>query len=184
MATLRMKNRGFTVIELMLAIAIIALLATLLSPVLGKARAKAESVACGANLKKIFVGISAAANDNENKYPYIEPKPKSDTLYPEPELEAKSLFETLEPYGLTQNDLRCPSDAKKGANSFFTLEGTSYEWRPYVDDELTTAPRIYGRRNGSAYTPKLSRLRLAFDFENVHRNGKNTLFADGHTSIR
>jgi len=46
------SHRRFTLIELLIVVAIIAMLASLLMPALGAARARAKSIACRSNLKQ------------------------------------------------------------------------------------------------------------------------------------
>lgn len=65
----RSSGRAFTLIELVVVIAIIALLAALLLPVLGRAKARALRVVCLNNLKQVAVGIHLYAGDNEDSLP-------------------------------------------------------------------------------------------------------------------
>ena len=61
--------RGFTLIELLAVIAIIAVLASILIPVLGYVRAQGDSTQCSANLRQIGVGINGYATDHDGRLP-------------------------------------------------------------------------------------------------------------------
>ncbi|MFH0878228.1 MAG: prepilin-type N-terminal cleavage/methylation domain-containing protein [Lentisphaerota bacterium] len=58
------NSRAFTLIELLIVIAIIAILAALLVPAVGKGKARAFRSTCVSNLKQVAVYITAYADDH------------------------------------------------------------------------------------------------------------------------
>ena len=170
----RKFQRGFTLIELLVVIGIIGLLATLAFPEYQKFIDRARSVTCMNNLRQIGISVGAYLADNDNTYPFIEPNP-SEPVYP-PEYEAKPLLVELGPYGVTEQILKCPADLKNA--NYFAQRGSSYQWAPILDGELKVNPVVYGRRGG-ARTVNPSRMRICMDFEAVHFNRANRLYADG-----
>jgi prepilin-type N-terminal cleavage/methylation domain-containing protein/prepilin-type processing-associated H-X9-DG protein len=63
------KKAGFTLVELLVVIGIIAVLISILLPSLNKARTAAKSLQCLSNLKNIGSGLIMYANDNKGMMP-------------------------------------------------------------------------------------------------------------------
>ena len=63
-----MHRRAFTLVELLVVVAIIALLLGLLTPALSKARFTAQAVACGSNLRQMGVAQQVRSADYNGEY--------------------------------------------------------------------------------------------------------------------
>jgi prepilin-type N-terminal cleavage/methylation domain-containing protein len=62
------RDKGFTLIELMIVIAIIAILAAILIPNFLHARAEAQTSGCEGNVKMIATGLEEYAVDHQGSY--------------------------------------------------------------------------------------------------------------------
>lgn len=177
-----MRAGGFTLVELLFVIAIIAVLASMAVPAVGPMIERGRSARCAGNLRQIGVAVQQYAADNDYRFPAIETVPPS--LPPEVENPGTAL-EKLGPYGVTGQTLACPSDAAKNNNH--AKHGSSYLFSPIVQDETPASAKIYTRR-GVFQISNIGRLTVASDIEAVHANGRNyglnVLKADGRVEQR
>lgn len=98
----------FTLLELLIVIAVIAILAGLMLPALSKARGKARQAACQSNLKQCGISMQAYVDDWKEYYP-----PVHGGVYNHPEREAPNCQEWNEyliDYSMEPKYMRCPED--------------------------------------------------------------------------
>ncbi len=82
---------GFTLVELLVVVAVLGLLLTLLLPVLGMSRELAKKTVCSSNLREIEIGwVGFITHENNGTFPYTKSVHKHpnwidalDTAYPE-----------------------------------------------------------------------------------------------------
>ncbi len=206
--TLSSKKR-FTLIELLIVIAIIAILASMLLPAVGKARAKAKSISCLNNLKQIGLGTVNYCNDfNDYLVPYW-------SLGITEFIGAKnSKYERIGPSVLViENYLpngsmfQCPSDQKRAYQNMkiFTGHSTplttsvvkiSYTIRPwgsasyfkpnknYTITKLNGRPTYPSMRNNPyAYFSDFFDNWETYKHPQSHTEGHNVWFIDGHACM-
>ena len=110
------RRRAFTLIELILVVAIIALLVALMMPALSRAREQARRIKCASNLRQLAAAAAAYAESNHGSMPGVGrfPQQPHDWVYwyvvpPYNDLSGSALT----PYlgrPLNPEILRCPSD--------------------------------------------------------------------------
>jgi len=118
------QRMGFTLVEMLVVIAVIAILSSLLLPALQQAKATARSIICLGQLKQGGVALSLYADDN------------SEFLPPSQDIASSVLWsQAISPYmgrtvtspygGFGSNYLRCPAETAKTGYTYGALFGLS-----------------------------------------------------------
>jgi len=170
---------AYTLVEMLVVVAIIGLLLGLIFPSFSAMILKAQSEKCAANLRSIGAAAALAAADNNGQYPEINQAGAQ--VYPTGS-GATNLLGALGSYGIVTNTIQCPVDMGTGAASSFQMYGSSYEWNPVLDDG--TDPVTVLPVGPIDVSVNASRVRVCTDFLPIHRGKMNALYGDGHTRAR
>jgi prepilin-type N-terminal cleavage/methylation domain-containing protein/prepilin-type processing-associated H-X9-DG protein len=123
MPTSRRCRSAFTLVELLIVIAIIALLIAMLFPALSAARRQARVVACASNLHQLSLAFRMYVESNQGHYnPVVPYWPTALRPYWD-----KSLKGNPVDWVLTDGVLRCPEARDKATTS--TAGGAFEPWR-------------------------------------------------------
>jgi prepilin-type N-terminal cleavage/methylation domain-containing protein/prepilin-type processing-associated H-X9-DG protein len=119
-----MRKRAFTLVELMVVIAIVGMLVGLLIPAVQASRATARRTQCANNLRQIGLGIHMFANSNHGRFP----ETIHSNVYGQP---SKSWVYTLAPHMENVDNVRvCPDDPN--GEKWLEKKGTSYVINEFV----------------------------------------------------
>ena len=135
----RGRERGISLVELMLVVSIMILLAVLVLGAMARARSVARNLACLSNLKQIHNAFIQYASYNNGRFP------------PSRNIAGKNWETLLNPYIGPKHAFECPADS-----DIFPNVGSSYDWRDVPDDDNTLAGK-------SATGPLRQDRILAFD---------------------
>lgn len=139
----QVEAQGFTLIEILVVLAIVSALAAILFPVFSSMRENARRTSCLSNLRQLGLAIHAYAQDNDDRLPYgvdICDKPGnawSGTPFERRVRHMPMLPDLLLPYTTSQALWRCPSDSGQTTCAFsnvhlapsfrdFDVRGMSY----------------------------------------------------------
>ena len=79
-----LREPAFTLVELLVVVAIIAIIASMLLPALASARRRAGSAKCLGNLRQLGQSVLVYCDDNADRLPfawYDDPRPKENSFY-------------------------------------------------------------------------------------------------------
>ena len=104
------ENRGFTLVELLVVIAVLGVLVALLLPAMGQAKEEARRTVCRQNARQIVMAELMYARENAGNYIYFS------TLYPQELVRVESRFQSdprpqFETFLGTPDVFYCPSSA-------------------------------------------------------------------------
>ena len=139
-------RQGFSLVELMVCIAIIAILLAIALPTLALARARGRQTVCVRNLQQLTIAARQYATDYEGVLPLTSHSGGE-----------SAWLRTLQGYGITPAQALCPDDPLWGRRQ--RGGGTSYAWNEQLLGELAAAHDA-GARPQVAYlaAPSLEQL--------------------------
>ncbi len=183
------RKPGFTLIEVLVVVAIIALLVGITMPSFAAARVVSKRTRCQANLSQIGAGVHEYLLVHHDTLPWVAALPSIE--------EARAAAEGRDPWPSLPTALKnevggeselflCPADENikelsLGARRYFDTETVSYNWF-----EPLNGVRV-GFKGASDVDLKLRATPLLFDFEAFHggenkRQSVNILFLDLHVA--
>ena len=198
----RRRIRYFSLIELLIVIAIIAILAGLLMPALNKARGKAYGISCVSNQKQIGTAYNMYTGDNAEYWPEID-------IFTAPRMSHFEFF--AEYYNLNPPVFVCPGAPLRTSKNKEELK--SFYWESFTDapkldafykaesDISFVSPsgvgivgdsRLYNVAAWKRCSPKFiydgdyasGNWRIAYSGPRHGDSSCNILFADGHVENR
>jgi prepilin-type N-terminal cleavage/methylation domain-containing protein len=104
------EHKAFTLIELLIVIAIISILASILFPVFARARENARRAGCMSNMKQIGIGVMMYTQDYDEHVPACYANNGGDSNH--------TFAYYIEPYTKNSQIYRCPSDSSTHASSY------------------------------------------------------------------
>jgi len=200
-------RRAFTLVELLVVIAVIAILAAILFPVFAQARDKARSAACMSNMKQLGTSIQMYVQDYDEQIFFRSTNNANSTrIHTATTGNGLKWWNVLMPYIRDKNVFRCPSDTP---NPSVDTNGLAIIPRSYAASASMEALSLAQvsrtvetiviteawSTNGSGSKMNTEQWLEAFDgdmapdplrpgsmlkYANRHQGGMNCTFFDGH----
>ncbi|HCE43917.1 MAG TPA: hypothetical protein DET40_10250 [Lentisphaeria bacterium] len=163
------KRKTFTVIELLVVMAIIGILIAITAPALSKVKQKANSSKCLNNLHNISLAFQGYLQTSNEVMPVAADMP-SLGLNSDPRI-----VDILSTDLNSTEIFRCPADTVR---NYFASEGSSYQYNTMMGGKKISEDFLH-KELGPARTP------VMYDYEAFHgkagtAGAMNYAFADGH----
>lgn len=176
-------RKAFTLIELLIVVAILAILAAILLPTLQSARRHSLGVVCLSNEHQIGQAVAMYCGDNDDRYPLGAYNSAVPGYSPQWDVTWRDL---LNPYVRgTQGVFICPVGAA-GSYSYGCNPYLSGYYQAASQEEIVDGFRVWGADHNTANWP-IAPLNDALDpqhnyLTDRHQGRVNALFTDGHAA--
>lgn len=160
-------KRGFTLVEVLVSLGVVALLAGIAIPSFQIVRARASSTQCVSHLRALGAALNLYLADHQMIMPDIEAG-RSDRAEEVPVLD-----NTLDTYVDSPAVFTCPAGRAVAEKT-----GTSYYWNSALRNQSALSLRLF-------WLEDPTRIPVLVDKEGWHRHVEdkvNHLFADGHVT--
>jgi prepilin-type N-terminal cleavage/methylation domain-containing protein len=191
------RQRAFTLIEMLVVIAVIGILAALLLPVFGRAKKQTRNVTCISQLRQLGVATRLYTEDSGGRWPAASLLPSLPTDPPLAricDLLGRYLGKTSGANGSTLV-FKCPADN----DWFFEVEGSSYQWNTVLNGKRVDLGAYLGSFGGVSVSNGVVTMQtnvtlvqngvfvpLLLDYDDFHprrpKSGKNAVYMDGHAA--
>jgi prepilin-type N-terminal cleavage/methylation domain-containing protein/prepilin-type processing-associated H-X9-DG protein len=180
------RGHGFTLVELLVVTAVIAILAALLLPALAGAKERARQVRCASNLRQIVLGTLTYAGDHEDTYPA---QPGDGLAVKADGGHGTNYYDLLMPYLINARVWLCPSTKDwPGRLMSYHMNGLiiTVDGLKSAAVQLPSSTLLIGEtgqrtRFDEAYLRPDQNGGYLYDRpQRNHRNGSNATFAGGH----
>jgi prepilin-type N-terminal cleavage/methylation domain-containing protein/prepilin-type processing-associated H-X9-DG protein len=169
----RARAGGFTLMELLVVMALVAILASLAVPAYQRVAQNGRATACVSNLRQLGVGLGAYLADHNNVMPTLQTARASISV------NVPVIDNTLSAYITAPAVFACPADV----NGYAQSTGTSYFWNVAINGQ--TASNLSFLPALSQNTQLPGQIPIMADKEGFHpylANKVNVLYADGHAT--
>lgn len=192
---------GFTLIELLVVISIIAVLASMLLPVLARARESARRIQCVNQMKQIGLAFQLYSDSNNEELPRSQHSAFANKQLPWERAVATDLGQASTSWtNLLKSVYRCPCDRRTnsisyGLNVYFELNpdrddyvGSPQTWRKTTSIPRPSATILQAETSSDADHIMAQFWTAPTDADDVDqkRHGRNSVysFVDGHAQAR
>jgi prepilin-type N-terminal cleavage/methylation domain-containing protein/prepilin-type processing-associated H-X9-DG protein len=161
------RAAAFTMVEILVTLAILAILVAISVPTFRMMKANARSTLCAGKLREIGIGLNLYFTDKGMTFPTLVAARESR------DQDDPAIDTVLLEYVGDEFSFQCPADH----GEFFEKTGSSYFWNSLVNGQKTSNLKLLGMTGQASGIPIVS------DKENFHEDvgdGVNVLYADGH----